>query len=267
VAVVEHWVASKSGRPIIVDSGHSGMADEPESYDGSARHDLMSAQLLYVDALRATAANGSPGGPSVYELESSLMKTFYLQAQMPKLFFGSDVTPYRARKMLDEVGSTSYERRVKYSALLGRPAVEIARYLVELGDWHLLFREDEAGTEAYREARNVLIEAGASDGQIDALFMPDSLVLIPVFAPLLVDSSAAAEYDGYFDVEIDVDRYGRSKGVHVIAESIVPMSKLMTAAIAARLDKHIEESQFRPRFVNGELAGGHRVELRYYFKY
>ena len=76
---------------------------------------MTAAQLNYVDALRATAINGSPGGPDIYELESALMRTFYIQAQTPKLFFGSDVTPYKVRKMLDEVGSSSYERRVKYS--------------------------------------------------------------------------------------------------------------------------------------------------------
>jgi hypothetical protein len=257
VAAVERWLADRSERPIIFGS------DRRESVRGG----LTAAQLNYVDALRATATNGSPGGPTIYELEHALMKTFYIQAQLPKVFFGPDVTPYRARKMLDEVGSSSYERRVKYSSLLRRPVTEIASYLIELGDWHLLFREDEAGAAAYREARDVLIGAGASDEQIDALFMPGTTILVPVFAAQFVHSSAVLEYDGYFDVTIDLSAYGRSKGVRVTAQSSPAASRGTTAAIMARLERYIARAQFRPRFVNGERVDSHRVALRYYFKY
>jgi hypothetical protein len=257
VAAVEHWLADKSEKPIIFGSGG------PEH----VRNGLTAAQLNYVDALRATAINGSPGGPSIYELESALMRTFYIQAQTPGLFFGSDVTPYKVRKMLDEVGGSSYERKVKYASLLNRPAAEIASYLIELGDWHLLCREDAAGAAAYRRARDVLIGAGAADEQIDALFMPGTPLLIPVFAPQLVDSSAALEYDGYVDVAIDLNGYGRSNAVRITAQSTPAAASVTTAAIMARLKKHIAKSQFRPRFVNGERADAQRVELRYYFKY
>jgi len=267
VAAVERWLADTARRPIIFGSGPSGADDNALSVHDLVRSGLTAAQLNYIDALRATAINGSPGGPDIYELECALTKTFYLQAQTPGVFFGPDVTPYRVRKMLDEVGGSSYERRVKYGTLLRRPVTEIAGYLIELGDWHLLFHEDGAGAAAYRDARDLLIRAGASDGEIDALFMPETTILIPVFAPQLVDSTAALEYDGYFDVSIDLNGYGRSEDVRVLELSSPATSSATTGAITARLKKHIAKSQFRPLFVNGERADAHHVALRYYFKY
>jgi hypothetical protein len=267
VAAVERWLADKSEPPVIFGSGPRGADDNVQSTHQLVRVGLTAAQLNYVDALRATAINGSSGGRDVYELESALMRTFYIQAQTPKIFFGQDVTPYQVRKMLDEVGSSSYERRVKYGTLLGRPASETASYLIELGDWHLLFREDAAGAAAYREARDVLIGAGVPDEEIDALFTPSMPLLVPVFAPQLIDSSAASEYDGHLDVAIDLNDYGRSESVRVTAHSGPAASKATMASITARLEKHIAKSQFRPRFVHGERTDAQLVALRYYFKY
>ncbi len=88
-----------------------------------------------------------------------------------------------------------------------------------------------------------------------------------MFAPQLVDAGAALEYDGYVDVAIDLNGYGRSNGVRITAQSTPATTNATTALIIARLKKHIAKSQFRPRFVNGERADAHRVELRYYFKY
>jgi hypothetical protein len=259
VAAVERWLADKSEPPTIFGS-------DPLDRD-SVRSGLTAAQMNYVDALRATATVGSPGGPDIYELESALTRTFYIQAQNRGLFFGPDVTPYKARKMLDGAGSSSYERRVKYSRLLQRPPTQIASHLIELGDWHLFFHEDEAGAAAYREARDVLIGADASAEEIDALFTPIAPMLLPAFAPHFIDGSEALGYDGYIDALIDLDRYGRSTRVRITAQSGAAQSKVGTAAIAARLKKYVAKSQFRPRFVNGERTEQQLVAMRYYFKY
>ncbi len=259
VAAVERWLADKSEPPVIFGSDPSGR--------DNVRSGLTAAQLNYVDALRATAINGSPGGPDIYELESALTRTFYIQAQNRGLFFGIDVTPYKARKMLDGAGSSSYERRVKYSRLFQRPPAQIASHFIELGDWHLLFGEDKAGAAAYREARDVLITAGASDEEIDALFTPMAPLLLPAFAPHFIDGSEALGYDGYMDAVIDLDGYGRSTRVRITSQSGAAQSKAETDAITARLKKYIAKSQFRPRFVNGERTDEQLVAMRYYFKY
>jgi hypothetical protein len=195
------------------------------------------------------------------------MRTFYIQARKPGIFFGSETPLYRVRKMLDEVGTSSYERRVKYSELLTRPPEQIARLLVELGDWHLLFRADEAGFAAYDRARAVLVAAGASRERIDELFAPSKPIPVPVFAPHGISAGEAQAYRGWFDVELDLDDRGRSERVTITVQSPAGKPNLTTSALRARLEKLVEKTQFRPGFVHGERVATPRVSLRYYFRY
>jgi hypothetical protein len=87
-------------------------------------------------------------------------------------------------------------------------------------------------------------------------------MLIPVFAPHLLDRAQAANYLGYIDVVIDLDAYGRSESVRVESGS-----GPATSTIARRLEKYIEKTQFRPLFVDGERVARDDVALRYYFRY
>ena len=259
VAAVERWLADKSEPPTIFGS-------DPLDRD-SVRSGLTAAQMNYVDALRATAIIGSPGGPDIYELETALTRTFYIQAQNRGLFFGPDVTPYKARKMLDGAGSSSYERRVKYSRLLKGRRLRSRATSSSSAIGTCCSMRTRPAAAAYREARDVLIGADASAEEIDALFTPMTPMLLPAFAPHFIDGSEALGYDGYIDAVIDLDRYGRSTGTRITAQSGAAQSKVETAAIATRLKKYVAKSQFRPRFVNGERTEQQLVAMRYYFKY
>jgi hypothetical protein len=264
VAAIERWLDAKMRvRPVIYGSSPSGWDDRFESTHALIRSAMTSAQQSYGDAIRATGINGSPGGPDLYEIEANLMKTYWLQADHMRLFFDSDTPRYEIRESLDEIGTQSYERRVAYSEALLRPPAEAAAALIELGDWHLLFRKDREADAAYRRALDTLKRAGVSAGRIDSLFTPSSdPMLIPVFAPQLIDATQAPRYMGYLDVVVKLDAYGRSKDMRVAGQS-----GPATSTISRRLETYIEKRQFRPLFVNGERVAHDNVALRYYFRY
>jgi hypothetical protein len=260
VASVERWLADKSKLPII-------FGTPPSTTGEDVRRGLAAAQQNYVDALRATAIVGSPGGPDIYELERRLTHTFYLQATNRRLFFGTEITMARFRAIMDKIGASSYDRRVQYSRLFRRPAAEIAQDLVELGDWHLWFRADEAGLDAYRQARDELAREGAAAQDFDALFSTPSPLLIPAFEQQLLEADELGAYRGWFDVSLDLDAYGRSSGLRITARSGLPADPVSAAAIVKGLKRQVADTQFRPRFEGGERASREGVALRYYFKY
>jgi hypothetical protein len=264
VAAIRRWLdVDKNARPIIYGSGPSGMDDRFESTMALIRSGMTSAQQIYGDAIRATGINGSPGGPDLYEIEANLMKTYWMQADHMRLFFDTATSKHEIRESLDEIGQKSYERRVVYSEALLRPSTEKATALIELGDWHLLFKNDRDADAAYRRALDTLKRAAVSAEQIDALFTPSpDPMLIPVFAPHLIDEAQAQAYSGYVDVVVDLDAYGRSDAVRVSSRS-----GPATSTIVRRLEKYIAKSQFRPLFVNGQRVEKNGVALRYYFRY
>jgi hypothetical protein len=263
-AAIERWMdADMATVPIIFGSGPGGRDDTFPTIIARVRGGMRAAQQNYGEALRATAANGSPRGPDVYEIENNLMKTYWMQMTHTGLFFGSDISKQQIRQSLDEIGARSYDRRVKYSQALMHPAKEIAGLLIELGDWHLLFGQDDKAIAAYGQAHATLMTAGISAEEIDGLFTPASPLLVPVFAPHWIDANAGLGYMGYVDVAVDLDTLGRSRDVRVTGQSA-----LASDLIVKRLKKYIaKKNQFRPLFANGERLDNDDVALRYYFKY
>jgi hypothetical protein len=268
-AAIERWLdAEMKVLPVIYGATPTGRDNLFPSVTALVRSGIASAQQIYGDAIRATVLNGSPGGPDLPEIEASLMRTYWLQADHMRLFFDSNTTKYEIRQSLDDIGAKSYERRLKFIEALHRPPLETASALVELGDWHLIFRNDVEADAAYRRALETLKSAGGSAGQFDALFTPSpEPMLVPAFAPHFIGATQALGFTGYFDVVVDLNTFGRSENVRITSSSSAMTSPTMNL-IAKRLKKHIAKTeQFRPRFVNGERAAHDDVALRYYFTY
>ena len=262
---VERFVSGDWSVPLNVSFtfGYSGV-DGPDLPLATqyAWRSVTAAQRNYGEAIHAIVRNRSLDGPSLDELEGGLMRTYYLQERNPHLFSPDRLSYKPMREHLHYLGVSSYERRLHYSALFKKPESEIASEQLELGDWHLLFGEQELAYAAYRSARATLEKSGAPAEEIEAFFAPPTPVLLPTFGTSYVGADEAAGYQGHIDVAIALDDAGRSTRVDVTGRSVAA-----TDAIVQRLKKYVAKSVFRPRFTNGDWASEDHVSLRYYFSY
>jgi hypothetical protein len=227
-----------------------------------AWHSVTAAQRNYAEAIRAVVRNRSLDGPSLDDLESGLISTYYLQEQNLRLFVPNRAATNLVRGNLHNLGANSYQRRLQYSALFERPKSEIASEQLALGDWHLVFGEQELAYAAYGSARATLEESGATPEQIEAFFTPSTPVVLPTFAAGYVGTNESADYKGHVDVVIALDGAGRCTRVDVTERSLAA-----TDAVVQRLKKLVAKSVFRPRFESGAWLAESHAALRYYFTY
>jgi hypothetical protein len=90
------------------------------------------------------------------------------------------------------------------------------------------------------------------------MFSPRVPIPLPVFArsPLVTDQAGSA---GHLDVGFEVDRYGESGRVRTRS-----LAGSATRAVEKRLEQVIKRMQFRPRLVDGHVAGTGPIVVRYY---
>lgn len=162
-------------------------------------------------------------------------------------------------RLLFKDGTTALQRAVAYH--LEDPApdvVEAAKRMLELGDWYLLLDERSAAIQTYEEAL-ALLEAAPAAATGDAALLGSGL---PVSDPALsysADTPGAQDYEGYIDVEFEVNRFGKASHAHVLASSSDERELQRT------LLRRIRAGTFRPGFEGASVLAQHRVQLRYYY--
>lgn len=239
-------------------------SEPPESDREWALAALRRARRLYSTAMQQ--AFSQENYAEYQALERQLLGTYYFEMENPELHPSSVRDRKPRRRSLEDViyltGASVLEAGVVDRLSRGAPPVEVARALVELGDWHLLFSFNRTALETYQDAHDLLVGEGAPAEAVTHLFAPEVPAILPAFATDALAFDPARQYRGHIDVSIETGRYGESKRVDIIGASPGTSS-----AIERRLQRHIARAKFRPRFVEGRLGRSDRFSLRYYFDY
>jgi tetratricopeptide (TPR) repeat protein len=197
----------------------------------------------------------------LFAIEDKLIRSLYAEVTHPDL--------YSSRiKSVGELpvyapGEAILRAHIVNSASHRRTALAVARALLKLGDWQLLFSKNGTALETYQTAHDLLVREKVSPETIGELLTP----AVPVALPLIEPSpdrggDDALAHRGYVDVSFVVSRYGRAKSVEALAASSDTPEE-----VVERARQHVWRSRFRPRFADGVPARDDRVAVRYYYDY
>jgi hypothetical protein len=272
VGNVERYLNDPSQQEFTVTLNLNGLAPRRESPEETALSNLDDARDNYADAIRSVVRHRSPDGPSLGDVEVGLVRSYYIEAQnVAKLSPLAAQTSSRLgkpryqegiRAALHERGVQSYYRRMRFSVKAERSDREIAAEQLELGDWHLLFDNDELAFATYRNARLLLERSGATPEELQRFFSPISPMVLPTFGGGFVSADQAAAFRGYIDVGITLNDVGKSTRLDVTGKSPQTPDEVLH-----RLKHYVAESRFRPRLEGDGWATEDHVSLRYYFTY
>jgi hypothetical protein len=158
-------------------------------------------------------------------------------------------------------------RSIAYEIRSDAPAAARASAIAELADWLLAStprdrrryeESDERALELYGRAYRELEQDPEARTSI---FSPQVPVVLPTYEPNPFTSAAAAEASRYIDVSFDITKHGWGERVEILATS-----RGATRVEERELIRSIESANFRPRFVDGELADAAPVVLRYHLR-
>jgi hypothetical protein len=155
-------------------------------------------------------------------------------------------------------GRQSLRRLYAYAAATSSAPIDQADIALQIADWDLLHSNNGVAVDRYEAIYAMLEEAGVAPESIEQLFAPPTPVVLPAFEPnpLAPDETRAAT--GHIDVEFEITRFGRSRGV-----DIVTASNASDDAKRYLIDV-ITHSRFRPRPTSGHFGGASSVVMRYY---
>jgi tetratricopeptide (TPR) repeat protein len=218
---------------------------------GGPRFAAWGARSNYNAAIRSILRNGGAEHEDLLPIEQSLTRSYYLQAMdrdraaeaMAPLAYGG--------------GRQSYGRRVAYSVMASGEAIDVAKALVELGDWDLLFSHKGVAVDIYEEAYALLRKEDVPEPEIRVLFPLENAVRLPTFAESpLAPPEDLAQSVGHVDLEFEVTRYGVARKIDVVG-----MSSASLGGIRRDVARTIASSRFRPRPTSD---GDAPFRLRYY---
>jgi len=207
LAAYERYLAG--GRPGTVTvsvtgpMGGGGVAGPP---DGGA---LMMARGSYFAAIRSLVQRGDFGTEELPALERNLLHSFYLEVERNRDRGNGD------SQGTFVLGEQSYRRLAGYVALNAGTPLELAREIVGLGDWQLLFSHNGEAVERYDEAYRILVDAGEPEAVIRQLFPTDRPVLLPAFEPSPFESDEPRADAGYVDLTFEISKYGVGRRIRV----------------------------------------------------
>jgi tetratricopeptide (TPR) repeat protein len=145
----------------------------------------------------------------------------------------------------------------------------MAAALLDLGDWQLVYGKAVGAEGAYKEAFQVLLDAGFSSENIDIALATDLPIAIPVFATHVytrrsngLRADAELNIRGYVDVSYTVDSLGNPNDVEFFGRS----SKDATE-VERLLNVQFGLMKFRPVLSGGNLTDSGPVQARYFYSY
>jgi tetratricopeptide (TPR) repeat protein len=245
---------------------------------------LISAHNVYQSLINIVANNFGIGDSRVMDFERQLALTNYLfittfgldsELGTTLMPLNSYMMPYDTMEMGRpplgfRQGRDSLERRVEY--LASEPdvsAADRAQAKLDLADWMLMFSKRMSSLDIYLEAWQDMVNAGATQQELDALLNPAFPHMIPTYVEhpytresMKIPANLALEYKGYIDVEFELSRFGEPSSMRVLGRSPTATPELET-----RLLRSIRRTQYRPRVSDGEVRSGQQMYARYYFTY
>lgn len=251
--VLERFIARE--RPPEVYLGcYYGNPCDSGTRDAAMRGIFADAQRRYADAIDVMVRNGQYGSVELRDLELDLLRGVDLARRMDERSHGPEGGGlyYRGRQGL--------RRLYAYGAASEASAAQQADALVQMADWELLYSQNGSALDVYELAIAMLRNSGAEsvESAIAGMFAPELPVVLPAFQPNPLARDETRNATGHIDVAFDVTKYGRGRGVEILAAANA------TPDARKRLVRLIINSRFRPRPTNGELAGTARVFVRYY---
>lgn len=220
---------------------------------------LNRARSGYGSAMAAALHGDSLDVPRLLEIEDHIIQTYYFELMNAGLRHHRQ--SYANNGRLRRAGIQALTAKLENSRRYPGTPVAVTEARLELADWHLMFHSFGHAMQSYEAAREYL--AAEADAAIVAgVFSPESPVPLPAFSPNESVYADAGDVHGYVDVSIEINRYGGARNVEILGHSANA-----SAAIARRLKRHICQSRFRPRFVDGAWLHSDRFRLRYRFSY
>jgi len=226
---------------------------------------LEAARSDYIATLQAALRTRTGNVRDWSALEDALADTVYFEYAHPELF-GLKKLHATGRYVIDNavmtLASTQIlQNRVRDSAHFGLGPLEVAKAMLELGDWYLVDSAFDSALTEYELARDLVVKQNVPRETIDDLLSPDLPPVIPT-PPANIAGAPRDRARGYIDASVEINRFGIVKRANVVAKS--PGT---SKAIEKGFRRYIESARFRPRFTNDELARSDRFHARFYFDY
>ncbi|MDT8398731.1 MAG: hypothetical protein RQ899_08960 [Pseudomonadales bacterium] len=243
---------------------------------------LRKAEDLYEEMEDLLEQSAEPSDPRLLEAKRSLASISYVIRQemnysesrmtSNNLFYNRVAQPQDVNMLLSR-GYSKGRKLLEDNLQKLREAPDtapetIAAALFDLADWHLTFDRPQRAFTYYEQAYQ---ELDASGLEPEARHQPLSqpIVQIPVYAKhpytratLGLNAGSDIDYDGYIDVELDVDKYGNVKHSKITAVS--PGTEFQLRSILLR---NFRSARYRPALVEGKPVEQEELKLRYYYAY
>lgn len=267
---------------MLIPPGPYGGGGSERSVRQAAFVKIYQAQDAFLDAIDVLVENEEFRHPDLIPLERKLIETYFLQAhrysilEEPENYLNLDgvSTGSLIRRGMGRSGNAYRDGKEAYGRILtylvNNPDTapeEYARTLMEFGDWYLLFGRRVLAQRKYQEARDALQNSKLPPAAVEALLRPQVPVTAPVFTArphtreiFLRDPNEPLEYRGWIDVAFELNQYGGARRIEVL-----DASEGTAGSVERRLTRLIRQSQFRPRFLDGEIANDDPVRLRYFY--
>lgn len=218
---------------------------------------LFRARRNRFDAIGVLVNAGLDTDPRIVELETSLVESYFIEAN------ADDIRPGREEGLF-RLGKASYRRLLTYAVKADDVDVA-AQAMIGLADWHLLFHRNASALRLYADAYAALRQLGVSEQKLASMFNPEVPVVLPAFNPnpLMRSPSGGAERPSskaFLNVELVMSRYGRSR---LRSLSITPEPPEET--VEDRIRRIVARSRFRPLLIDGKAQPTARFEFRYYY--
>jgi hypothetical protein len=225
-----------------------------------ARSMVSRARSSYGSAMQAALRRESLDIPRLLELEDSIIQTYYFELMNAGL--RGRRQPYASVGRLYFGGTRALEAKIDNSRHYPGTPVAVTNAMLELADWRLMFYSFGLAMRSYEDAREYLVAQGASEAVVADVFSPEAPVPLPAFVPNASVYVDEANVHGFIDVSIEINRFGGVRDIDILGRSANA-----SGPIARRLKRHVYQSRFRPRFVDGEWQRSDRFVLRYHFSY
>jgi tetratricopeptide (TPR) repeat protein len=252
--------------PQVVIRTSGFLAPLPLSPQSPSLEALYAARSDYSAAMEASVRTSAGNMQDVFDILDLLADTVYFEYAHPEVH-GPDslyrlaTGAVRVHTPISVAGLSILQTRLHEGTRLGRAPIEIAQALLEVGDWHLLYNEFGLALDRYEDAHGFLVEIGVPAEAIEQILSPE----IPPTLPVRNSNpppSGDRVYRGYIRASVEITRFGFVKRVDILDESAGT-----SRAIERSLRRWLSANRFRPRFVDGELAGADTFDARFYFDY
>jgi hypothetical protein len=220
---------------------------------------LRQARVNYGSAMQVAMFDDEIDMTQLFELEDRLVDSYYFEL-MNRGRSGSGQS-YWGNGLYSGAVNLLQARLSNIRNYSGTPEA-VAAALVEIGDWQLMFGAFGSAMSIYEQALGELQDGRVGEDRVAAMFSPERPVPLPAVASNANVFHELSDVHGYFDVEIEINRFGGVRDVIITGQS--PNA---SDAIERRLKRFVYGNRFRPRHLDGEWLAKDRFTMRYEFGY